>query len=305
MEFDDYAYFFVDQDTVLEDGIVPGGYCLTGTEILLLDPEHVPVGPGQIGEIAIRSRYNTAGYWRRPDLTQAAFLDGAGADDERTYLTGDVGRMRADGCLFHLGRKDFQVKIRGHRVEVAEVEATLLEIDGIKEAAVVGWEDTPGNKRLVAYIVPTAEGSVPSFGELRRSLSNKLPDYMVPFTFITLDRLPLTATYKVDRRSLPPPGGTRPMLEAPFVAPRNPVEETLARIWAGVLALDQVGVHDNFFELGGDSLSATRVMTKALMAFQTRLSLHELFEAPTVAELTEIILQKPARQAAKAGAQNE
>ncbi|MGH7831697.1 MAG: non-ribosomal peptide synthetase, partial [Candidatus Binatia bacterium] len=254
MEFDDYACCFVDSQTPLTAGVLPGGYPLADTDILLLDDNGRPAGRDQVGEIAVRSPYNTLGYWRRPDLTQAAFL--RDTESERIYRTGDLGRMRPDGCLFHLGRKDYQVKIRGHRVEVAEIEAALLDIAGVKEAAVVGWEDTPGNKRLVAYIVP-AGADLPSVNELRRGLGEKLPDYMVPFTFITLAAMPLTATGKVDRRALPAPDGARPALEASFAAPRTATEERLAAIWSQMLALDRVGVHDNFLELGGDSLSAT------------------------------------------------
>jgi len=263
----------------------------------------------KIGEIAIRSRYGAAGYWRRPDLTQAAFLPDPAGGDERIYRTGDLGRMRSDGCLFHLGRKDFQVKIRGYRVEVAEVETALLELDTVKEAVVVGHEDKRGDpsaplragpsaalrtgKRLVAYIIP-AGPRAPTVSELRRLLANKLPDYMVPSAFVMVDRMPLTATGKVDRRALPPPDDTRPALDSPFVAPRTPVEERLAGIWAEVLGLDRVGVHDNFLELGGDSLLATRVISRVLPQFQVKLPLRDLLEASTVAEMGEVIVQNHA-----------
>jgi amino acid adenylation domain-containing protein len=288
-EFGDYAYYFLDKDSPLPSSVVPGGYPIEGAEILFLDDDG-RVSAEQIGEIAIRSGYGAVGYWRRPDLTQAAFLPGPAGGDERIYRTGDLGRMRADGCLFHLGRKDFQVKIRGHRVEVAEVETTLLEIERVKEAVVVGWEDTPGNKRLVAYITP-AGPHMPNVHELRRVLSDKLPDYMVPFTFIMLDHMPLTATGKVDRRALPAPDSTRPALETPFLAARTSVEEKLAGIWAEVLGLDRVGVHDSFLELGGDSLLATRVVSRVLSQFQIRVPLRLLFEAPTVAEMAAVIVE--------------
>jgi len=310
-EFDDYAYFFLDKDTSLPSGVVPGGHPVKDTEVLLLDDDGRPVGVDQIGEIAIRSRYNAAGYWRRPDLTQAAFLPDPAGGDERIYRTGDLGRMRSDGCLFHLGRKDFQVKIRGYRVEVAEVETALLELDTVKEAVVVGHEDTRGDssaplpsglslsvedragKRLVAYIIPTGPHA-PTVSELRRLLANKLPDYMVPAMFVMLDRMPLTATGKVDRRALPRPEGIRPALETSFVAPRTPIEEQLARIWAEVLGLDRVGVHDNFLELGGDSLLATRVISRVLPQFQVKLPLRDLLEASTVGEMGEVIVQNHA-----------
>ena len=148
-------------------------------------------------------------------------------------------------------------------------------------------------KRLVAYVVPSQENA-PTISALRDFLRQKLPDYMVPSTFVTLDTLPLTATGKVDRRALPPPDDTRPALETSFVAPRTPVEERLAGIWAEVLGLDQVGVHDNFLELGGDSLLATRVISRVLPQFQVKLPLRDLLEASTVAEMGEVIVQNHA-----------
>ena len=293
-EFGDYAHFFVDKETSLGGGVLPGGYALRHTEVLLLDDDGRSVPLDQAGEIAIRSGYGAAGYWRRPDLTQAAFLPVPDAGDECIYRTGDLGRRGSDGCLFHLGRKDFQVKIRGHRVEVSEVEAALLAVEGIKEAVVVGREDIPGDKRLVAYLVPSGQ-HVPAASTLRRFLANKLPDYMVPAFFVTLDTLPLTPTGKVDRRSLPPPGGTRPSLETVYVAPRSPVEERLVKIWADVLGLEQVGIHDHFLELGGDSILATKLVSRVLTAFQAQVAMRTLFEAPTVAEMTTAILEVLAR----------
>jgi amino acid adenylation domain-containing protein len=264
-EFDDYALFFVDKESTLPAGVVPGGYPMADTEILLLDERGCPLIGDETGELAIRSRYHPVGYWRRPDLTQAAFLPDPAGGDARIYRTGDLGRRAPDGCLFHIGRKDFQVKIRGHRVEVTEVETTLLALDGVKEAVVVGREAMPGETHLVAYLIP-AGSSVPSVRELRRLLGERLPDYMVPSRFVLLDRLPLTPTGKVDRRALPAPDGRRPVLDTPFVAPRTPVEEQVAGIWEGVLGLTRVGIHDNFFELGGHSLLATQMIARISIA---------------------------------------
>ena len=289
-EFDDYACFFVDKDCPLTPGVVPGGYLIADTEVLLFDDSGRPVGVDQVGEIVIRSAYNAVGYWGRPDLTQAAFLPDPAGGAARLYRTGDLGRMRPDGCLLHVGRQDFQVKIRGHRVEVTEVETALFELEGVKEAVVVGREEIPGDRRLVAYIVP-ASPHPPAVSDLRRLLAEKLPDYMVPSSFVVLDTLPLTATGKVDRRALPPPGQTRPALDTLFVAPRTPVEMGVARIWAEVLGLDRVGVDDNFLELGGDSLLATKVISRVLAQFQVVLPLRFLFEASTVAETAVAIVR--------------
>jgi acyl-coenzyme A synthetase/AMP-(fatty) acid ligase/acyl carrier protein len=298
MEFDDYAYFFVDRNSTLPGGVLPGGYPIADAEILLLGDDGRPGGPGQIGEIAIRSRYNPVGYWRRDDLTQTKFLGQPGSGDERIYLTGDLGRIGPDGCIVHQGRKDFEVKIRGYRVDIGEVETVLTEIEGVKQAIVVGWEDNPGNKRLIAYVVPVETHKV-TVTELRRILAEKLPDYMVPSAFITLSRLPLTATGKIDRRALPPPDRTRPLLETSFVAPRTPAEEKLAAIWSDVLGLDRVGVNDSFLELGGDSLSATQVITRVSLEFEVRVPLRLLFDAPTIAEMATVIAQSNGRETEK------
>jgi acyl-coenzyme A synthetase/AMP-(fatty) acid ligase len=290
LEFDDYAYYFVDRTFPRRVDVVPAGYPVAGAEILLLDDGGRPVGRDQIGEIAICSRYNPVGYWQRPDLTPAASPHRPVREDESTFFTGDLGRRGSDGCLFHHGRKDFQVKIRGYRVDPTEIEAALLDIDGVKAAVVTGWEDAPGRERLLAYIVP-AGAHIPAATELRRLLGDKLPDYMLPSTFITLDALPLTATGKVDRRALPSPPRTRPALESPFVGPRTPLEEELAQLWAAVLGLDEVGVHDGFLDLGGDSLLATQVVSRVIMQFHARVSLRALFDAPTVADMAALLVE--------------
>ena len=289
-EFGDYAYFFVDKEIPLPSGAVPGGYPIADTEILLLDDDGAPVGGDQIGEIAVRSRFGAVGYWRRPDLTHAAFLPDPAGGDARIYRTGDLGRRSPDGCLFHLGRKDLQVKIRGHRVEAAEVETALLEIDGVKEAVVVGREDTPGDTRLVAYLVPADGRRVPTIRELRRLLGDKLPTYMVPAVFVTLETLPLTATGKVDRRALPLPDRRRPVLDTPYVAPRSPVEAWLVTTWAALLGVDRVGIYDTFLDLGGDSLLAAMLVSRVLAEFQVRLSPRSLLDAPTVAAMAEVLV---------------
>ena len=201
-----------------------------------------------------------------------------------------MGYMLSDGCLFHLGRKDFQIKVRGNRVEVAEIEMTIQDIDCIKEAVVIAREDQTGEVRMVAYVTLRGEKLVTG-EELRRSLLEKLPDYMIPSTFVTLNDLPLTPNGKVDRLALPEPGRERPSLESPFVAPRTPIEDTLAAIWEEVLELDQVGIHDNFLHLGGDSLRTTRVIARVYDAFQLDLSVRSLLEAGTVADMALVLLQ--------------
>jgi acyl carrier protein len=291
LEFDDYAYYFVDQDIPPRGESVPGGYPIADADILLLDDGNRPVGSDEVGEIAIVSRFNPVGYWQRGDPTPAALPRPARRKDESIYLTGDLGRRSPDGCLFHHGRKDFQVKIRGYRVELTEIEAALLDIDGVKAAAVAGWEDAPGHKRIVAYIVPQGPRG-PPLPELRRILGDKLPDYMLPSAFIKLDALPLTATGKVDRRALPAPGRARPALKSAFVPPRTSLEEKLAQLWAAMLGLDEVGINDGFLELGGDSLLATQVVSRVLTQFHVRVPLRALFDAPTVADMAALLAEK-------------
>ena len=282
--------YFIDTGSEILGDIVPTGYRVEGKEVLLLDDEGRDVTFNDAGEIAVKSCYLSLGYWRKPDLTEAKFLPDPSGGEERIYLTGDIGRMQPDGCLVHIGRRDFQVKIRGYRVEVGEVEGALMALESIKEAVVVAREDLGGDKRLVAYLVPAGKVA-PRAGELRSFLKEKLPDYMVPSAFVMLEAMPRTPNGKVDRRALPDPGKSRPQLEDPFVAPRTPVEEQLAQIWAEVLSLDRVGVHDNFFESGGNSLTAARIVSQVLQRFQLELSMQVLFEAPTVAEMAALITQ--------------
>jgi len=200
------------------------------------------------------------------------------------------------GCLEHRGRKDFQVKIRGFRVEVTEVETALLEHTNVRESTVTAQEDRFGDKRLVAYLVPSKKPG-PSISELRGLLKEKLPDYMIPSVFVMLNALPLTPAGKIDRKALPLPDNSRPELGTPFVAPRTPVEEELAEIWVEVVGVDQVGIHDNFFDLGGHSLAATRVISRIINTFNVELPIRFLFASPTVADMAVIITENMAKKA--------
>lgn len=279
--------FFLEKGTELRDNLIPVGFAVPDNEILLLDETGAQAARDE-GEIAVRTRYVSPGYWRRPDLTADFFLSDAGNEGERIYRTGDLGRMLPDGCLLHLGRKDFFVKIRGYRVELEEIEMMLMEFPGIKEAVVTALNNNSGDERLVAYVVSKTIPQ-PNVTELRRFLEAELPDYMIPSRFITLNALPLTDTLKVDRKALPNPTGLRPEIAVAYAAPRNPIEDALAKIWAEVLEVDQVGVHDNFFDLGGHSLTATRIISRVVQSFPTSLPIKVLFDAPTVAEMAEVI----------------
>src|SRR6266508_4327205 len=282
------CHYFVDKNTQVTTSSVPVGYAVDGKDIILLDDEDNEVALGTVGQIAVRSCYLSPGYWRRPDLTRAKFRRANSDALEWIYFTGDLGRIGPDGCLVLMGRQDFQVKVRGNRVEIAEVEMALLDLETVKEAVVVAREDTPGQKRLVAYLVPTAQPA-PTVTSLRKRLAEKLPDYMIPSAFVCLDALPVIGIGKVNRQALPDPGESRPNLDTAFALPRSPAEEVLAGIWAQVLALDRVGIHDNFFDLGGHSLAATRVVSRIIQEFQLEISLQSLLQCPTVAALAAVI----------------
>jgi acyl carrier protein len=287
--------YFLDKAMEVAGTSVPAGFPVDGMEVLVLDEHGKQVGSNQPGEIAVRSRYLSSGYWGRPELTQEKFFSGPQTEEERLYLTGDLGQFSDGGCLELLGRKDFQVKIRSFRVDVGEVEAELAVHPGVKEVAVIGKKDHSENTRLVAYLVPHSHPA-PTVSSLRAFLKDRLPDHMIPTAFVTLDKLPLLSTGRVDRRALPDPGHARPELDTAYVTPRTAIERELWRIWTEVLGLGQIGVHDNFFDLGGDSLTATRVVSQVIKTFQLDLPVKSLFDSPTVAEMAIVVAQNQAKK---------
>jgi amino acid adenylation domain-containing protein len=276
-------------------GIVPIGLPIANTQFYVLDAYLQPVPIGVPGELYIGGDGLAWGYLNRPDLTALAFIPHPFSQipGARLYKTGDLVRYLPDraGNIEFLGRIDDQVKVRGFRVELGEVEATLAEHAGVREVAVVARVQE-GSKHLVAYVVPAQPGLTGP--QLREFLRTKLPEYMLPSAFILLDALPLTPHGKLDRHALPAPTPARPELASAYAAPRTPVEEILADIWADVLHLERVGVHDDFFELGGHSLLATQMVSRVRQAFQVELPLRLLFEAPTVAELVQDIRAREA-----------
>ena len=282
----------------------PLGYALEGAEVLLLNDDGKRVGDNEVGQIVVRSRYLSEGYWRRPDLTEAKFKPDPNGGQERLYLTGDLGLMRTDGCLLYKGRKDFRVKIRGYGVEVAEVEKRLLNHPDVREAIVVAKQNPLGESYLVAYFTVQSH-SAPTVSELRCFLLEKLADYMVPSAFVMLDAMPLTPQGKLDRTVLPVPDGSRPQLDVAYAAPRTSVEEKLVEIWQEILDIRPVGIHDNFFDVGGHSLAGASLISRLNRTFGSDLSIRVLFEAPTVARLTSVVeveqrnLSEPKRKAVK------
>ena len=275
--------FPITKNTVLTGGTVPAGYEVEGTKVFLWNESGEEVPPGEVGEIVVSSQQVALGYWRQPELTELVFV----SDSERHYYkTGDLGRLLPDGCLLHLGRKDFQIKIRGYRVETSEVEGALLSLESVREAVVTAQADVDGgvsDRFLVAYLTAVDSENKPTAKELKEAMAARLPDYAIPAYFVWLESLPLTATGKIDRRSLPKPEILL-ISELDIVPARNATEEKLVQIWSEVLKLPAVGVENNFFDLGGNSLHASRVLVHVSEKFNRELSLKTIFTAPTIAE---------------------
>ena len=270
--------------------LVPVGYPLDGVELLLLDPDGSPVAPGDAGQIAVRSAFLSPGYWRDPERTQAVFRPDPEGGSRRIFLTGDLGAALPDGGLLHLGRLDLQAKIRGNRVGVGEIEAVLRAEPAVADVAVTAGKNAEGDARLIAYLACRPGRSV-TVTALRRRLAALLPASMIPSVFVFLDALPLSPVGKVDRAALPEPGRDRPALDVVYTAPRTPLEELLADVWAEVLDLDQVGVDDDFLDLGGHSLTAAQLAFRLNERLAVELPLAELFEASTIADQAQAILR--------------
>jgi amino acid adenylation domain-containing protein len=266
--------------------ILPLGKGIEDVQLLLLNNAGQLAGVGEVGEINLRSPHIARGYMGDDALTQDRFIKNpfTKTAGDRLYRTGDLGRYLPDGNVEPLGRADHQVKIRGFRVELGEVEAALGTHAGVREAVVITKEDSPGDKRLVAYYV-VEPAATPTSGELRQFLKAKLPDYMIPSAFVSMERLPLTPNKKIDRRALPEPLQTESASNTGYASPTTTVERKLSNIWAGVLKLERVGLHDNFFELGGHSLLAIRLIARVREEFDIELRLREFFESPTVAQV--------------------
>ncbi|MFN6486360.1 MULTISPECIES: non-ribosomal peptide synthetase [unclassified Nostoc] len=294
---------------------IPIGRPLPNKTVYILDKYLQPVPIGVPGELYIGGACLAKGYLNCPELTQEKFIPnpfqrGRGAEGQRgrgedfpsapllpcspaysehLYKTGDLARYLPDGNIEYLGRIDNQVKIRGFRMELGEIETVLSQHQDVQASCVIAREDTPGDKRLVAYVVPH-QHCTNILNQLRDFLKAKLPEYMVPNAIAILDSLPLTPNGKIDRRALPAPD-LQSKLSDKYFAPRNPVEEMLAQIWAQILKLEQVGIHDNFFELGGHSLLATQLLSRIRNIFKVELPLRELFARATIAELGHFIGQ--------------
>jgi amino acid adenylation domain-containing protein len=269
------------------------GRPIGNTEIFILDKVLQPVPIGVAGELHIGGDGLARGYLKRPELTAEKFIAHPLNPDPtaRLYKTGDLVRYLPNGNIEFLGRIDHQVKIRGFRIELGEIEAVLRQHPDINETVVIAREDVPGDKRVVAYFVPS-RNATPTVAELRAFLKEQLPEYMLPSVFVTLERMPLTPNGKVDRRSLPAPAQTDLAPRGIFAAPTNPVETQLVQIWESVLGVRPIGIRDNYFELGGHSLIAVQLMNRIAETFGKNLPIATLLEARTVEQLATVLRDK-------------
>jgi amino acid adenylation domain-containing protein len=281
-----FATWFRVTQVRTDAAMVPIGRPIANTGLYLIGADAAPVPPGGTGEVYLGGDGLARGYVGDPALTAAKFVPDpfSGSPGARLYRTGDLARLDADEAVEFLGRGDDQVKLRGFRIEPGEIESVLRDHPEVVEAAVLVREDTPGARKLVAYVVPAAQRQ-PSVGGLRDHAAARLPSYMVPAAFVFLDRLPLNPNGKVDRRKLPTLSTRQRALGESHVAPRTPVEQVLANLFSEILGVESVGIHDGFFVLGGHSLLATRVISRLRETFQIELPIRELFENPTVIEL--------------------
>ncbi|MEP6706031.1 MAG: amino acid adenylation domain-containing protein [Pyrinomonadaceae bacterium] len=270
-------------------GGTPIGRPIANTRLYVLDEMLEPVAIGAPGELYVGGDGVARGYLNRPELTAERFIPDPFSEEPgaRLYKTGDLVRYRDDGNIEFLGRLDDQVKIRGYRIELGEIESALIQHQNVRDCVAVAREDMPGDRRLVAYVVPTSDEPL-RINKLRDFLKDKLPDYMIPSCFVMVNALPVTLNGKVDRKTLPPPDRERPDLESGFTEARTSKEKVLVQIWADVLKLERVGVNDNFFDLGGDSILGTQILARATKA-GLRMTPKQLFQYQTIAGLSRAI----------------
>jgi hypothetical protein len=273
------------------------GRPIANTRVYVLDPRGQPLPRGATGELHIAGDGVARGYWGRDELTRERFVADPFAGG-RMYKTGDLARWTRDGILECLGRRDQQVKIRGHRVELGEIEAAVLAAAGVAECAVVLREDVPGDQRLVAYVV----GRGLDTAALREALRARLPDFMVPAHVVLLPELPLTPNRKIDRRALPPPEQVGPASEATYVAPATDIERTIANLWQELLGRERIGIEDNFFDVGGHSLLVVRMHRRLRELIPEPVTLTDLYRFPTIRSLTDFLTRDAATPDAHDGA---
>lgn len=280
-------------------GFVPIGRPVANTQIYILDEHMLPIPIGEAGELHIGGIQVARGYINRPELTEEKFILDPFSDEpgNRLYKTGDLATYLPSGDVKFLGRIDHQVKIGGNRIELGEIETVLGLYEGIKQAVVLAREDNPGEKRLVAYLVPSNHEAL-NLEELRGYLNKILPEYMIPSVFVPMEKMPLSPNGKVERRELPKPSNLRPALAQTFISPKDVLETYLASLWCEIINLDRVGVKDRFFELGGTSLQAARFINRLQEDLDVNIYVTSIFESPTVESYADFLRRdyKPALQ---------
>lgn len=292
--------FKLSPTTPLTSPIIPAGYPIPDVEIFLLNQAGQPAATDEPGQIYVRSRYLSNGYWRDPELTSQVYQPDPERPGWQICYTGDWGKLRADGMLEFIGRKDARVKIRGYRIDLGEVEATLYQLAEIRSAVVIAQEDPQRETYLAAYYVPTSAYE-PTVSALRTALAQFLPAQMIPAIFIRMEQLPQTPNGKIDRKALPAPDHSqlwaRPMLDTPYLAAHTTIEARLVAIWEEVLGIQPVGIHDHFMELGGNSLHAMQIHTRLINQMQITISSHLFLECATIAKLALALVQQRSEQA--------
>jgi amino acid adenylation domain-containing protein len=281
--------YFVNKQTPIPDSVVPIGYAVEDMEILIFDDDGRQLATDNVGEIAVRSHYLAPGYWRKQELTEKAFCNDINDASKRIFRTGDIGRLRSDGCLEYLGRKNYNLRLRGRWVEIPKIEKALYDLGVFNDILVTIIEDPDLYVRLVAYLVP-GDSPFPKTDEIRQFLLRRLPDFMVPSVFIKVESIPLNSFGKVDRSALPTPGQIRPELSEPYVAPQNFMQNQLKQIWEKVLKIHPIGIRDNFFDLGGDSVLAAYLFSlieKKIV--RQELPITAIISSPTIEQLAAIL----------------
>jgi acyl-CoA synthetase (AMP-forming)/AMP-acid ligase II len=293
----DSSYFEKTDIDLPPEKMAPIGRPFANTEIYILDRNLQPVPVGVAGELYVGGPALARGYLNQPALTAAKFIPHPFSDQPgaRLYKTGDMARYLPDGNVEFMRRLDYQVKVRGFRIELEEIESVLSRHEGVREALVAAYESAPGEKHLIAYIVPS-QSAPPSVQELQQLIREHLPAYMLPAAFIILEAFPLSPNGKIDRKALPAPDLETLAPANTYVEPSTPLEETLVGIWEEVLGRKRIGVFDNFFEVGGHSLLATQIVARVRKNLDVEFSLRSLFETPTIAEMAvtieEMMLQE-------------
>lgn len=270
-------------------GTIPIGRPIANTRLYVLDNNDQPVPPGVPGHLCIGGEGVVRGYHGRADLNAEHFVADpfSAREGARMYRTGDLARFRNDGVVEFLGRGDTQVKFRGFRIELGEIESALVDVAGVSEAVVLVREDTPGDKRLVAYLV-TKAGQALDLPSLRQKIRASLTEFMIPTAYVCLESLPLTPNVKVDRKALPAPDESSELARGPLIQPANPLEEKIAAMWCEALHVKQVGTQDSFFDLGGHSVLVVQILN-SLRSQGYELAMTDLFQYPTVSTLAEFL----------------